>query len=153
MDLVLWRHAEAEEALTDMDDLQRCLTTKGERQAQRMGAWLERQLPAGARVLVSPAQRTLQTAAALHRKQRVAQELAPDRSVDELLALAQWPQAKGCVVVIGHQPTLGQTVARLTGMPGGACAVKKGAVWWLRFRQRDSEGQTVLLTVQSPDLL
>lgn len=153
MDLVLWRHAEAEEMASDGSDLQRQLTPRGERQAKRMAAWLERQLPAGARVLVSPAQRTVQTAEALNRKARVCDELTPNGSADDLLQLVNWPQGKGCVVVVGHQPTLGHVVARLMGVAGGECAVKKGAVWWLRYRERDGQAETVITTVQSPELL
>jgi phosphohistidine phosphatase len=66
-----------------------------------------------------------------------------------LLALVQWPQAKGTVLVVGHQPTLGQTIAELIGLQSSECTVKKGAVWWLHQRQHE----TMLLTVQSPDLL
>ncbi|MCD6667226.1 MAG: histidine phosphatase family protein, partial [Hydrogenophaga sp.] len=33
------------------------------------------------------------------------------------------------------------------------CAIRKGAVWWLRHRQRDGQSQTVILTVQTPELL
>ncbi|MDO8419662.1 MAG: histidine phosphatase family protein, partial [Rubrivivax sp.] len=47
MDLLLWRHAEALEAGEAQDDLDRALTRKGERQAQRVADWLNRQLPAG----------------------------------------------------------------------------------------------------------
>ena len=65
MDLILWRHAEAEEGGVGMDDLQRALTPRGEKQAVRMAAWLVRQLPEGLRVLCSPARRTEQTAQAL----------------------------------------------------------------------------------------
>jgi phosphohistidine phosphatase len=68
MDLILWRHAEAREPREVQDDLDRALTPKGERQAQRMADWLNRQLPIGARVLVSPARRAQQTASALDRK-------------------------------------------------------------------------------------
>ena len=82
-----------------------------------------------------------------------AAALAPLSNVDDLLGLVQWPHAKGCVVVVGHQPTLGQTIARLVGLSEGECAVKKGAVWWLRYREREAGGQTVVVTVQSPDLL
>ena len=65
MDLILWRHAEALEMREVRDDLDRALTPKGERQAQRVAAWLNRQLPASAKVLASPARRAQQTAAAL----------------------------------------------------------------------------------------
>ena len=45
MDLILWRHAEAEDWTEGCDDLQRSLTGRGEKQAKRMAAWLDRQLP------------------------------------------------------------------------------------------------------------
>ena len=153
MDLVLWRHAEAHEAPEGGDDLARTLTPRGEKQAARMAAWLDRQLPESTRILVSPARRTEQTASALKRKFKITSELAPDCSVEQLLSLVQWPDAKGCILVVGHQPTLGQTIARLMGLNAAECAVKKGAVWWLRSRSRDQQDQTVLVTVQSPEVL
>jgi phosphohistidine phosphatase len=70
-----------------------------------------------------------------------------------LLELVQWPHAKGCVLVVGHQPTLGQTISSLLGLNASECAVKKGAVWWLRYREREATGQTVVVTVQTPDLM
>lgn len=153
MDLILWRHAEAQDWSEGCDDLARKLTPRGEKQAVRMSAWLDRQLPQNTRILVSPALRTTQTADVLGRKYRVAPELAPDANLNQLLSLVQWPAAKGAVLVVGHQPTLGQTIAHLLGLSDAECAVKKGTVWWLRNRQRESGAQTVVVTVQTPDLL
>ena len=153
MDLILWRHAEAAQAEQPTEDMARALTVRGEKQAVRMAAWLDRQLPESARVLVSPARRTEQTAHALGRKFKLHPALGPGRSVQELLELAQWPTAKGCVLIVGHQPALGQTVAQLLGLSAHECSVKKGAVWWLRHRERDGVGQTVVVAVQSPELL
>lgn len=157
MDLILWRHAEAEDLPEDgsqmVSDLDRSLTSRGEKQAARMAAWLDRQLPEGARIVVSPARRCEQTALALGRKYRVRAELAPGSSPAQLLELVQWPLSKGPVLVIGHQPTLGQTVAQLLGLKESECPVKKGAVWWLRSRDRDGQNQTVVVTVQSPEVL
>ena len=153
MDLVLWRHAEAHDAPGGGDDLTRVLTARGEKQAARMALWIDRQLPESTRILVSPARRTEQTAAALGRKYKISPALGPYCSVDQLLALVNWPDAKGCVLVVGHQPTLGQTIARLMGLTASECAVKKGAVWWLRTRERDQIPQTLLVTVQSPEVL
>ena len=153
MDLVLWRHAEAHDALEGGDDMDRALTSRGEKQALRMATWLDRQLPESTRILASPARRTEQTVAALQRKFKIAPELSPGCSVDQLLALVQWPDTKGCVLVVGHQPTLGQVIARLMGLSASDCAVKKGSVWWLRSRSRDNLAQTVLVTVQSPEIL
>jgi len=157
MDLILWRHAEAEDLPEDgsqaVSDLERSLTSRGEKQAARMAAWLDRQLPEGARIVVSPARRCEQTALTLGRKYRVRAELAPGSSPAQLLELVQWPLSKGPVLVIGHQPTLGQTVAQLLGLKESECPVKKGAVWWLRSRDRDGQNQTVVVTVQSPEVL
>ena len=152
MDLVLWRHAEAVERAGDVDDLQRGLTARGERQAARMAAWLDRHLPEGARVWVSPALRTQQTAAPLQRRFKTVSTLAPDAQVDALLNQVQWPHGKGCHLVVGHQPTLGLTLARLLG--GDAeFAVKKGAVWWLRLREREFGPQVAVISVQSTEML
>jgi phosphohistidine phosphatase len=41
----------------------------------------------------------------------------------------------------------------LLGLSDSECAVKKGAVWWLRHRERETGNKTVLVTVQTPDLL
>ena len=157
MDLILWRHAEAEDGLTRDQapglDLDRSLTQRGEKQAARMAAWLDRQLPEGARILVSPARRCEQTALALGRKYKIRAELSPDATFAQLLEVVQWPGKKYPVLVIGHQPTLGQTIAQLLGLKESECAVKKGALWWLRNRDRDGHSQTVVVTVQSPEVL
>ena len=135
MDLILWRHAEAVEVAPDGDDMARVLTGRGDKQAARMAAWLDRQLPQSTRIWVSPARRTEQTALALGRKFKSHAALAPHSSVPDLLELVQWPGAKGCTLVVGHQPLLGQAIASLLGLHASECAVKKGAVWWLRYRQ------------------
>lgn len=153
VDLILWRHAEAQAGVAGCDDLERALTSRGEKQAARMAAWLDRQLPEGTRILVSPARRAEQTARALGRKYKLRAEIAPDGDADHLLELVGWPSARVPTLVVGHQPVLGQVVARLLGMQATECAVRKGAVWWLRRRERDGVAQTVLLTVQSPDVL
>lgn len=157
MDLILWRHAEAEDLEETEEgcgaDLSRRLTPKGERQALRMAAWLDRQLPEGVRVYCSPAVRTEQTVIALGRKYKARDELCPDGTVEELLQLVQWPDARQPALVVGHQPTLGRTVARLLDWREEDCSIRKGSVWWLRQRERDGRPQTVIVTVQTPELL
>ena len=153
MDLILWRHAEAQDLLDGQEDTSRALTGRGEKQAARMAHWLDRQLPEGARVLVSPAHRCDQTARALDRKFKTRPELAIGGTVDQLLEAAQWPHGKATVLIVGHQPVLGQTIARLLGLSASECAVKRGAVWWLRNRERGALSQTVVVTVQSPEVL
>jgi phosphohistidine phosphatase len=152
VDLILWRHAEALEMREIADDLDRALTPKGERQAQRMAEWLNRHLPASTRVLVSPARRTQQTAAALDRKVKTVAALAPDGDVEALLHAVRWPDAREPVLVVGHQPTLGLAAAYLLGGEPLPWAVRKGAVWWLRAREREGVRQVVLHAVMAPEL-
>jgi phosphohistidine phosphatase len=152
MDLIVWRHAEAEQAHEDVPDIDRPLTSRGLKQAQRMGVWLDRHLPEGTRVLCSPALRCQQTALALGRKFKLRDELAPGASATDLLEVAQWPLGKRQLMIVGHEPTLGQALAQLLGMPDGSCAIRKGAVWWLRSRERDGgQTQTQVWAVQSPE--
>jgi phosphohistidine phosphatase len=153
MDLILWRHAEAQLLREGQDDLERPLTPKGERQAQRMGDWLNHRLAHTTRILVSPAVRTQQTAKALGRKFKTVAALSPEASPLALFDAARWPDAPEPVLIVGHQPALGQLAALLlTGTPQ-AWSLKKGAAWWLRSRLRDGEMQVFVQAVQSPDCL
>jgi phosphohistidine phosphatase len=153
MDLILWRHAEAHVIREGQTDLERALTPKGERQAQRMAEWLNQRLAHSTRILVSPAVRTQQTAKALGRNFKTVQAIAPDASATALLSAARWPEASEPVLIVGHQPTLGQVAALLMGEVAQTWVLKKGAVWWLRTREREGDRQVLLQAVQSPDCL
>ena len=153
MDLILWRHAEAEVIAPGQDDLQRALTPKGERQARRMAAWLNHRLAATTRVLVSPALRCRQTADALGREVRIVPSIAPDAPFAALIEASRWPKSSEPVLICGHQPTLGLLAAQLLAGVDQEWTVKKGAVWWLRYRQRDGAPEVTLHAVQGPDAL
>jgi phosphohistidine phosphatase len=148
MDLILWRHAEAEPGEPDEG---RVLTSKGHRQACKMSEWLDRNLPNTCRILVSPTRRTVQTAEALGRKFKVHPGLAPNASVDAVLAIANWPEAREPVLVVGHQPTLGRVVARvLTGIEHDWVIRKSTAVW---IAQRGDSATNYLKAIMAPDML
>ncbi|GGY87606.1 phosphohistidine phosphatase SixA [Pseudoduganella plicata] len=151
MDLILWRHAEAEPGHEELPDLERALTPKGQKQAKRMGKWLDSQLPENCRILVSPAVRTVQTAEGLGRKYKTHAELAPGAEPEAILQAANWPAGRETVVIVGHQPTLGQVAALLlTGEPLD-WEMKKAGAWW--FVQRDPDEPVVLKAVMSADLV
>ena len=150
MDLVLWRHAEAEPG---EPDLGRRLTAKGVKQAERMGAWLDRHLPDTARILVSPADRAQQTALALKRKFRTVDEIGTGASVSAVLAAANWPDAREAALIVGHQPTLGAVASFLLSGEEAFWSVKKGAVWWLTNRDRGGSSAVVLRVVIGPDFV
>lgn len=150
MDLVLWRHAEAEPGTPDLD---RKLTAKGLKQAVRMAAWLVRRLPQDARVLVSPARRTQQTAIALGRRYDTIDELAIGATVTSVLAAAAWPDSRVTVLIVGHQPTLGEVAAYLLSGEPQPWSIKKGAVWWLSTQMRDGRAAATLRAAIGPDLV
>ena len=152
MDLIIWRHAQAQDEQEGQDDLQRALTSRGEKQAVTMAKWLDLHLPENTRILCSPALRCEQTLLPLGRKYKLRDELAPGGQAALLLEAADWPHARQSVLVVGHQPMLGQVVAKLVGLQGDNCPIRKGAVWWLRTRERDGHEQTVVIAVQPPDL-
>ena len=150
MDLILWRHAEAEPG---EPDLGRRLTAKGLKQAERMAAWLDQHLPDGARVIASPADRAQQTALALQRKFKTVDEIAPGASVAAVLAAAGWPESRDTVVVVGHQPTLGAVASFLLSGEEAYWTIRKGAVWWLSNRDRGGASAIVLRVAISPDFV
>ncbi len=152
MQLILWRHAEAEDDAPS--DLARRLTAKGHKQAEKMAGWLKaqegEQLKSW-RVIASPAVRTQQTAEALGSSFETVDAIAPDATAEAVLRAANWPLANDNVIVVGHQPTLGMAAAYLMNGVEGYVSVKKGAMWWFETRERDGEPQTILKAMASPD--
>jgi phosphohistidine phosphatase len=150
MDLILWRHADAEPGAAD---LERKLTSKGHKQAAQMAAWLRRHLPEGTRILVSPAARAQQTAKALRMEFETVHEVGPGASCGAILRAAEWPDAKGAVLVVGHQPSLGQVAAMLLADEEAEWSIKKGGIFWLSHRGAETEPEVALRAVLSPDLV
>lgn len=151
MDLILWRHAEAVPERLDLPDLDRPLTSKGERQAARMADWLNHRLAHSTRILVSPALRCQQTAQALGRSFKTVDAIRPDVAAEALIAAARWPDASEPVLLVGHQPTLGHAAALVLSGLAQPWSIKKGAVWWLRSRDRENGAQVLLHLVMGPD--
>ncbi|MBC7500615.1 MAG: phosphohistidine phosphatase SixA [Herminiimonas sp.] len=150
MEILLWRHAEAE---LGEPDHKRALTAKGHKQAWKMAEWLDQNLPNSCKILVSPTTRTIQTAEALGRKFKIVQELGPEATPEQILIAAHWPDSKEPVLVVGHQPTLGQVAALLlTGSPQ-EWTVRKANVWWIGQRDRDEGPNNFLRAVMTPDLI
>jgi phosphohistidine phosphatase len=151
MDLILWRHADAQDGFPD---LARELTGKGHRQATDMAKWLKLHLPRDSEILASPAVRAQQTVQALTHEFKTVQEIGPGASYEAVISAARWPGHKGAVVVVGHQPTLGQAAAWLLSGEAVEWGIKKGAIWWLTNRARgERSAATVLRAAISPDLL
>ncbi|MGE5617145.1 MAG: phosphohistidine phosphatase SixA [Bacillota bacterium] len=152
MQLILWRHADAEDA-DGKPDFDRRLTKKGRKQAERMAEWLRPRLSREWRILASPAVRALETVESLAMDFDKSDDVGLAATPHSVLRAAGWPHGKMSVVVVGHQPTLGQVAAMLLEGSEGDVAMKKGAIWWFATRERDGELQTLLQAVTNPDEL
>jgi phosphohistidine phosphatase len=152
MNLILWRHAEAEDAAAS--DVARKLTARGHKQAQSVAKWLRARIDQDAIVLASPAVRTLQTAEALTGQYRVVRELAPGASTAAVLAAVGWPGGIArTVVVVGHQPVLGHVAAALLANSNASWALKKAGLWWLRSPERPGDERAILHAAITPELV
>ena len=145
MELILWRHAEAEDGSPDAS---RKLTKHGRDQAKRVAAWLKPRLPKRCEILVSPAVRTQETAAALGAQFKTDAAVGTSADAAGLIATAGWPDRSGAILIVGHQPTLGRVAATLLSGAQADWHMAKGAAWWLRH----VDGETRLFAVIHPKL-
>lgn len=153
MEIILWRHAEAEDGAAD---LERALTERGVRHASRVGRWLRKRLRSDWRVIASPALRARQTAAGLAMPFEVVAAIAPGAEPEAVLSAAQWPNGPRNLIIVGHQPTLGQAAARLLTGRQGDVLIRKGGAWWFTAEAPASPGEkgsTRLKAVFGPDTM
>ncbi len=148
MELILWRHAEAE--TDDRDDRARRLTAKGQRQARRAAKWLHERLPGEPLVLASPARRAVQTAKVLTDRYRIDPRLDTTAGARELLAASGWPGGSGSVVLVGHQPALGRAASLVLAGAEADWRIVKGSIWWLGL-DGNTGGRVIVRAVFSPD--
>jgi phosphohistidine phosphatase len=146
MDLILWRHAEAEDGSPDSA---RKLTKHGRDQARRIAAWLKPRLPKRCEVLVSPAARAQETASALAIRFETSVVVGTNATAAEIITAIGWPTRSKAVLIVGHQPTLGRVAATLLSGAEADWHFAKGAVWWLRY----VDGETRLFAVVHPKLV
>jgi phosphohistidine phosphatase len=152
--LLLWRHAEAED-WHDMGDLARRLTPKGREQAQRAAQWIISLCQSQGwkpGLVASPAVRAQQTAETLSRVSSWAIQteprIAPGAGSDVFLqSLAL--RNEDCLIAVGHQPTLGRVSSQLLFHQAHDLSVKKSAVWW--FQLRPERADHALRAVYYPD--
>ncbi len=144
MDLILWRHAEAEPGEPDMD---RRLTAKGRSRPSDVGKWLDHRLPDTCRILVSPGEtRAADGASAASANSGPSDELAPEVVRRALLAAANWPTRArpswlsdtsrrsarvASFLLAGEEPSGRCGKARSGGFPTASAAVvrRSGCAW------------------------
>lgn len=136
MDLLVIRHAIAEDPAADRPDAARALTRRGRRRFKAAVAGLGALGVRFDRLLTSPLTRAVQTSELLEPlldgEAQITDALAapPDAALLGMLAALPEPT----VALVGHEPWLGELAALLlTGKtgPGGNLAFRKGGVAWL----------------------
>lgn len=150
MDMILWRHAEAENTTPDEG---RVLTARGRRQARAMAKWLREHVKGKVRVVASNALRAQQTAQALVNDFEISSDIAVGASPMDIINIVGWPGGEGTTIIVGHQPTLGRVASLLLTGKEADGQIKKGAIWWFRTRGEAMEMETLLHSVISPELL
>jgi phosphohistidine phosphatase len=149
MDVILWRHAEAE---AGGPDAERKLTEKGLEQARSVGQWLRKRLK-NYQILSSPAVRARETAAGLDERFGILKQLYGSASPAEVLESVGWPDGEGTVILVGHQPQLGEVAAFLMTRSVSPWAIKKGAIWWFRTEREAGRLVTELVAVVPPKMV
>ncbi len=140
MDLVLVRHGAAEDresfAASGRPDAERPLTERGRRKLDGTARGLRALVPRLERIATSPLVRARQTAAILAESYAgpeplAIRELAPGASRTSLLRWLRRQPREGALVLVGHEPDLGDLARWLCGSEepvalekGGACLVR-----------------------------
>jgi phosphohistidine phosphatase len=151
MDIIFWRHAQAQDGSDTLDDLDRPLTARGIKHAKRVGDWLEKKLPDSTKIWCSPALRCRETAQGLGRKFKTSEAIVPSATAAQLLELIGQQTGVSAVLIIGHQPALGQAAAMMLGLSAPEFPLKKGALCWLRLSQEADNTSVELMTLIGPE--
>jgi phosphohistidine phosphatase len=130
MELYILRHADAvAEAVRDAD---RVLSEKGREQVLRMGAFFSSHKIVPEVILTSPYPRAKETADAVGQATGVpvvtapflTSGMSPVQGLEELRAYMKFES----VLLVGHQPDLGDLIATLLGVSSAAVVMKKASL-------------------------
>ena len=140
-ELLLLRHGIASERRADADDALRPLTPAGRERTARVLQRLRQLELGGQRLLSSPLLRARQTAElALAAGLAPALELAPGLAPEaDPWPLLHWPAGVQRLLLVGHEPDLGDLAAALIGAPPGAITLKKAGIALLELHQLPSQ--------------
>ena len=151
-EIILLRHAHAENLKAGADDNARPLSARGISEAQAAGQWLRTQPVLGARVLCSPALRARQTlehalgSAEVHMEPRIY-----DATAGELDALIDENSDVQRLLLVGHNPGFETLVALLaTGQSGNFRGMPPGGIAWFELDGAAEPGSGRLKAFWSP---
>lgn len=150
MQILLIRHARAEERRLLQRDASRALTEDGRRRFRRAARGLCAELPELERIVTSPLTRARETAELLARANKHIEIesqplLAPGKSLAKLVAWLAAQPPESCIALIGHEPDLGRLAGLLlTGQARSFMRFKKGAAALIEFPKGAHAGRGVL---------
>jgi phosphohistidine phosphatase len=133
MELLVIRHAKAEDQSASGTDFDRALVEKGFAQARRLGAFLKRIDRRPDVVLTSPLVRARETAETLCEAAGMpgpvvqgwlACGMDPEMAIRELVAFSDFER----VAIVGHEPDLSSLIEWLLGCSGSSVEVKKASI-------------------------
>jgi probable hydrolase protein len=155
MNLLLWRHADAE-ALDN--DLARQLTIKGKEQARKMAQWINAHFYQDYTCWVSQAKRTQQTASYLTENMVINSKLNPGANVQKIIDELAKLKSNTDLILVGHQPWIGKLALFLINgyhYPNSYLSFKKANIWWLENKDGFNHASSFfhLKAVLSPALL
>ncbi|MGC9127184.1 MAG: SixA phosphatase family protein [Acidithiobacillus sp.] len=142
MEILFIRHAEAEDARAAGGDYERALTARGRRDAAMLADRLSKLLPPGPiHLCYSPLRRTRETAEPIEQKLPL-QGSEPQEAIaqgDLEILERHWQglaTLAAAVIVVGHQPHLGQWIESITGARIGVSKASVTCLRWDGLRQR-----------------
>jgi phosphohistidine phosphatase len=148
MILYLVRHGRAEPPRPGTRDEDRSLTDRGRREVREAMARARSAAPA--RILTSPLLRARQTAEIAAEALRCPEPpvptaaLTPDSSPERVWAELAGHRAAGEIMLVGHQPLLGNLYAFLLAAPALAVAVEPGSIGRIELDGVDGQPSAAL---------
>ena len=85
------------------------------------------------------------------RKYKIVDAIGPQASATEVLELTGWPASRHPVLVIGHQPWLGELASLLLTGEEQSWSIKKSNAWWIASRDREEGNEIFLKAVLAPE--
>ena len=160
MKLVIVRHADAgdaqEFAKSGKPDNLRPLSDKGRKQMRGAAEGLRALVPKADLIATSPYTRAVQTAkivadAYLAVEQETTATLEPDSDLDDFEAWIRDHDGLDVVIVVGHEPLLGELATWLmTGASESHVEFKKGGACLLEFADHVTKGEGTLRWLMGP---
>ncbi len=150
MQLVLIRHARAEERALLKRDRTRALTVDGRRRMRKAARGLHALLPGLSQIATSPLTRARQTAAIVAEARddigvTLLPALAPGTPPRAVLVWLRTQPVDATLALVGHEPDLGRLAGwLLSGRPSGFVQFKKGAAALIQFSGAPAAGKGAL---------